>query len=162
MSKIVVIEIHVWQNTLQIFLSSLILSPATIFLHRLYFERIGQVEERLEEVKKGGAAEFLVPLAELEKSIRMRAHVAGVLRELRLNNINNKHESESKGAQENHEVCLLNWDLNQQPSTYEQALFISTKNKQVLFICKAPVSLQVFASMQMHRSYNCEKKLHPE
>ncbi|XP_072031408.1 breast cancer metastasis-suppressor 1-like protein-A [Amphiura filiformis] len=69
----------------------------------LYLERIGQVEHRLVEVQKGGAHEYLIPLSDLEKSIKMRAHVAGVLRELRLNNINNKHESESKGAHENHE-----------------------------------------------------------
>ncbi len=74
------------------------------FSHRLYLERIGQVEHRLTEVQKDVAAEYLIPLAELDKSIKMRAHVAGVLRELRLNNINNKHESESKGAHENHEV----------------------------------------------------------
>ena len=77
------------------------------FIIRLYFERIGQVEQRLVDVHHGGSPDYLMPLADLEKSIKMRAHIAGVLRELRLNNINNKHESESKGALENHEVRFV-------------------------------------------------------
>lgn len=74
---------------------------------RLYRERVTQVEAKLEEVRGGEAAEYLVPLEELQEAMRVRLEVACVLRQLRLQNINNKHEAEVLAAKQNFEVSRV-------------------------------------------------------
>ncbi|CAL4096547.1 unnamed protein product, partial [Meganyctiphanes norvegica] len=78
----------------------------------LYRERVTQVEAKLEEVRHGGAGEYLGPLEDLEEGMRIRLEVACVLRQYRLNNINNKHEAELVAAKQNYEnEKVMLWDL---------------------------------------------------
>lgn len=63
-----------------------------------------QVEAKLDEVRGGEAAEYLVPLEELQEAMRIRLEVACILRQLRLQNINNKHEAEVLASKQNFEV----------------------------------------------------------
>lgn len=67
----------------------------------LYKERMGQVDHKLEEVRAGRAAEYLNPLSQLQENMRIRTEVAGILRELRIDSIQNKFESEVLAAQQN-------------------------------------------------------------
>lgn len=50
------------------------------------------------------AAEYLGPLAELKEAVEVRIHVAGVLRQLRLENIQNKAFAEEAAASQDFEV----------------------------------------------------------
>lgn len=72
---------------------------------RLYRERITQVELKLAEVKVGKAQEYLQPLEELEDNMRIRIEVAGILRQYRLQNVNNQFDAEDQAAKQNFEVC---------------------------------------------------------
>lgn len=63
-----------------------------------------QVEAKLEEVRVGEAAEYLIPLEELQEGRRVRLEVAYVLRQFRLQNITNKYEAEKSASQQNFEV----------------------------------------------------------
>nr|XP_022331280.1 breast cancer metastasis-suppressor 1-like protein [Crassostrea virginica] len=67
----------------------------------LYKERMGQVDLKLEEVRAGRALEYLNPLSQLQENMRMRTEVAGILREYRIDSIQNKFESEVLAAQQN-------------------------------------------------------------
>lgn len=62
------------------------------------------MEAKLEEVRVGEAAEYLIPLEELQEGRRVRLEVAHVLRQFRLQNITNKYEAEKSAAQQNFEV----------------------------------------------------------
>lgn len=46
-------------------------------IHRLYKERMTQVELKLKEVRLGFAAEYQQPLEELQENMRIRGEVAG-------------------------------------------------------------------------------------
>lgn len=59
------------------------------------------VDHKLEEVRAGRAAEYLNPLSQLQENMRIRTEVAGILRELRIDSIQNKFESEVLAAQQN-------------------------------------------------------------
>lgn len=50
--------------------------------YRLYKERMGQVDHKLEEVRAGRAAEYLNPLSQLQENMRIRTEVAGETRNL--------------------------------------------------------------------------------
>lgn len=67
----------------------------------LYKERMGQVDHKLEEVRAGRAPEYLNPLSQLQDNMKIRTEVAGILRELRIDSIQNKFESEVLAAQQN-------------------------------------------------------------
>lgn len=56
------------------------------------------------EVRLGRAQEYLQPVEELQENCRIRIEVAGVLRELRLTNIQNKYDAEDQAAEQNFEV----------------------------------------------------------
>lgn len=62
-----------------------------------------QVELQLSEVKSGKSPEYLVALAELQENMRIRIEVAGILRQLRLQNIANQYEAEEQAALQNFE-----------------------------------------------------------
>ena len=62
------------------------------------------MEAKLEEVRVGEAAEYLIPLEELQDGRRVRLEVAHVLRQFRLQNITNKYEAEKSASQQNFEV----------------------------------------------------------
>nr|CAG4650631.1 EOG090X0IS7 [Sida crystallina] len=67
---------------------------------QLYRERITQIENKLNEVMAEQAEEYLVPLAELREAMEVRTQVAGILRKLRLENIQNKAEAEEVAARQ--------------------------------------------------------------
>lgn len=50
--------------------------------YRLYKERMGQVDHKLEEVRAGRAAEYLNPLSQLQENMTIRTEVAGETRNL--------------------------------------------------------------------------------
>jgi breast cancer metastasis-suppressor 1-like protein len=68
---------------------------------QLYKERMAQVEHQLAEVKAGRSPDYLGPLQELQENMRIRTEVAGILRQLRINNINNQFEAEEQAALQN-------------------------------------------------------------
>lgn len=68
---------------------------------QLYRERIQQVETQLSEVKTGKSLDYTIPLQNLEDQRRVRTEVAGILRQLRLENINNQYEAEKQAAMQN-------------------------------------------------------------
>ncbi|CAG9860346.1 unnamed protein product [Phyllotreta striolata] len=70
---------------------------------QLYRERLSQVEMQLAEVKTGKSREYLISLQELQDNMRIRTEVAGILRQLRLQNITNQYEGEEQAAQQNFE-----------------------------------------------------------
>merc|ERR1712179_70480 len=79
---------------------------------QLYKERSSQIDDKLEEVRAGKAAEYLDPLAELQDDMRVRTQVAGILKELKIQNIRNKYESEEQAAHQNYESeKVLLYDL---------------------------------------------------
>ncbi|ELU01106.1 hypothetical protein CAPTEDRAFT_94286 [Capitella teleta] len=66
-------------------------------------ERLGQVEAKLSEVRAEKALEYLEPLAELQENMRIHTQVAGILKELRIQNVKNQSEAESQAAMQNFE-----------------------------------------------------------
>lgn len=48
-----------------------------LLLHRLYKERLSQVDIKLQEVMAGCAQEYLEPLANLQENMQIRTKVAG-------------------------------------------------------------------------------------
>ncbi|MPC40555.1 Breast cancer metastasis-suppressor 1-like protein [Portunus trituberculatus] len=79
----------------------------SLLREQLYRERVTQVEAKLEEVRLGEAAEYLIPVEELQEGRRVRLEVAHVLRQFRLQNITNKYEAEKSASQQNFEVKEL-------------------------------------------------------
>lgn len=73
-------------------------------MFRLYRERITQIENKLQEVMAEQAAEYLGPLADLREAVAVRTQVAGILRQLRLENIKNKAVAEEVAATQDFEV----------------------------------------------------------
>src|SRR5207249_2015020 len=70
---------------------------------QLYRERGQQADVKLREVRDGRAREYLEPLRELEEIRRIHVEVAGVLKELKLKNLENKHDAEAMAAQQNYD-----------------------------------------------------------
>nr|CAG4643626.1 EOG090X0IS7 [Ilyocryptus agilis] len=75
----------------------------TYLKEQLYHERITQIENKLQEVMSEQAAEYLGPLAELKEAVEVRIHVAGILRQLRIENIQNKALAEEAAASQDFE-----------------------------------------------------------
>lgn len=71
---------------------------------QLYIERLSQVERKLEEVKAGKAQEYLQPLEELQDNMRIRTEVAGIMRQMKLDNIKCQYDAEMLANQQNFEV----------------------------------------------------------
>ncbi|XP_017775620.1 PREDICTED: breast cancer metastasis-suppressor 1-like protein [Nicrophorus vespilloides] len=65
---------------------------------QLYKERIAQIDHQLSEIKSERSQEYLVPLSELKENMRIRTEVAGILRQLRLDNIQHKFDAEEQAA----------------------------------------------------------------
>lgn len=74
---------------------------------RLYQERITQIENKLQEVMAGQAPEYLGPLAELREAVAVRTQVAGILRQLRIENIQTKAVAEEVAASQDFEVNMI-------------------------------------------------------
>lgn len=75
----------------------------SLLREQLYKERMTQVEFKLEEVKIGCATEYLQPLEDLQENMRIRSEVAGILKELRLENLRNKYEAELLASKQNYD-----------------------------------------------------------
>lgn len=72
-----------------------------VLREQLYQERLSLVDCQLAEVKSGTSSDYLVPLKQLQENLRVRIEVAGILRELRLENIKHKYEAEEQAAHQN-------------------------------------------------------------
>ncbi|KAL1509817.1 hypothetical protein ABEB36_004497 [Hypothenemus hampei] len=77
---------------------------------QLYRERMQQVESQLAEVKSGKSPDYLIPLRNLEEQKRIRTEVAGILRQFRLENLNNQYEAEKQAALQNFESEKSLWN----------------------------------------------------
>lgn len=75
----------------------------TVLREQLYRERITQIKTKLEEVHEGVAKEYRQPLEELQENMRIRTEVAGILKRLRLENIENNFKAEEQAAKQNFE-----------------------------------------------------------
>ncbi|KAL4715695.1 hypothetical protein ACJJTC_006274 [Scirpophaga incertulas] len=70
----------------------------TILREQLYCERVKHVEYQLAEVRGGRSQEYQGPLRRLQENMRLRIEVAGVLKQLRMDNIKHKFEAEEQAA----------------------------------------------------------------
>jgi len=75
----------------------------TFLKEQLYRERINQIETKLQEVMAEQATEYLGPLEDLREAVAVRTQVAGILRQLRLENIQNKATAEEVAASQDFE-----------------------------------------------------------
>lgn len=73
-----------------------------ILREQLYRERLTQIESKLEEVKGGRAQEYLQPLEELQENMRVQLEVGHILRQLRQENIECKHDAETLASNQNY------------------------------------------------------------
>lgn len=73
----------------------------SLLKEQLYRERITQVDTKLGEVRVGKSEEYLVPLERLKENMKTKTEVAGVLKQLRLQNIQNKFLAEEQAAYQN-------------------------------------------------------------
>lgn len=71
------------------------------FIFRLYREKITDADTKLGEVRLGKSEEYLVPLERLKENMKTKTEVAGVLKQLRLQNIQNKFLAEEQAALQN-------------------------------------------------------------
>lgn len=79
--------------------------------YRLYRERITQVDTKLGEVRVGKSEEYLIPLERLKENMKTKTEVAGILKQYRLQNIQNKFLAEEQAALQNFESEKeLIWD----------------------------------------------------
>lgn len=83
----------------------------TLLKEQLYRERITQVDTKLGEVRVGKSEEYLIPLERLKENMKTKTEVAGILRQYRLQNIQNKFLAEEQAALQNFESEKeLIWD----------------------------------------------------
>lgn len=75
----------------------------SLLREQLYRERMQQVETQLIEVKSGKSLDYIIPLQHLEEQRRIRTEVAGILRQLRIENVNNQYDAEKYAAMQNFE-----------------------------------------------------------
>lgn len=68
---------------------------------QLYRERITQVDTKLGEVRVGKSEEYLIPLERLRENMKIKQEVADILKQLRLQNIQNKYDAEEQAASQN-------------------------------------------------------------
>ncbi|XP_026330703.1 breast cancer metastasis-suppressor 1-like protein [Hyposmocoma kahamanoa] len=73
----------------------------TALREQLYNERVKHVEHQLAEVRGGRSQEYLGPLRRLQDNMRIRIEVAGVLKQMRIDNIKHKYEAEEQAAHQN-------------------------------------------------------------
>lgn len=76
----------------------------TLLREQLYLERIKQNDLHLNDVRNERSQEYLEPLKQLSDAKQSRIEVAGVLKRLRLENINHKFIAEEQGALQHFEV----------------------------------------------------------
>ncbi|GLV35248.1 BRMS1 transcriptional repressor [Carabus blaptoides fortunei] len=74
---------------------------SNVIREQLYREKVSQVENQLVEVKNGRSQEYIGRLQTLQDNMKIRTEVAGILRNYRLANINNKFDAEEQAAKQN-------------------------------------------------------------
>ncbi|KAM9301864.1 breast cancer metastasis-suppressor 1 [Gastrophryne carolinensis] len=67
---------------------------------KLFKERLSQLKAKLEEVSSGRAMEYINPLADLQKNMKIRIEVAGIYKGFCLDVIKHRHECELQGAKQ--------------------------------------------------------------
>jgi breast cancer metastasis-suppressor 1-like protein len=93
---------------------------------QLYYERLNRVEEQLNGVRSGKSPDYLQPLEELQENLRIRTEVAGILKDLKLANVNCIHTAEQQAAQQHLDsecraICdLLRQDLEEKLKRLEE------------------------------------------
>ncbi|XP_041981348.1 breast cancer metastasis-suppressor 1-like protein isoform X1 [Aricia agestis] len=70
----------------------------TVLREQLYSERMRHVEHQLQEVRGGRSQEYVGPLRRLQENMRVRIEVAGVLKQMRIDNIKHKFQAEEQAA----------------------------------------------------------------
>lgn len=76
----------------------------TILREQLYKERMSQVEKQLSEVRGGRSREYLIPLHRLQENMKSRIEVAGILKQMRIENIKHKYQAEEQAAMQHFKV----------------------------------------------------------
>lgn len=66
----------------------------TALREQLYYERLNQVDEKLQGVRSGKSSDYLIPLEQLQEQLKVRTEVAGILRELKMANVRCQHQAE--------------------------------------------------------------------
>lgn len=74
-----------------------------VLREQLYQARRERVISKLEEVRSGKAPEYLQPLEDLQDQMRIRTEVAGILKELRLENIRCQYDAEQLATGQNYD-----------------------------------------------------------
>lgn len=94
-------------------------TPVGVFwtLCRLYKERLGQMDLKLQEVMAGSAAEYLEPLATLQENMQIRTKVAGQLM-LGLYLHTWYSWCSLKGLQSSRQ-CLINYTVKQRSTLFQ-------------------------------------------
>ncbi|CAI9579075.1 unnamed protein product [Staurois parvus] len=67
---------------------------------KLFKERLNQFKAKLEEVTSGRAMEYINPLADLQKNMKIRIEVAGIYKGFCLDVIKHRYECEVQGAKQ--------------------------------------------------------------
>ena len=75
----------------------------TALREQLYYERLNQVEEKLQGVRSGKSSDYLQPLEELQENLRVRTEVAGVLKEFKMANVKCQHQAEMLASKQHME-----------------------------------------------------------
>ncbi|CAG9135547.1 unnamed protein product [Plutella xylostella] len=78
----------------------------SVLREQLYRERVSRVEHQLGEVRGGRSQEYLGPLRRLQENMRVRIEVAGVLKQMRIDNIKHKFEAEEQAAHQHFKWVL--------------------------------------------------------
>lgn len=85
----------------------------SILREQLYQERIKQNELHLNDVRNGRSQEYVEPLKQLTETMQSRIEVAGVLKRLRMENIDHKFRAEEQAASQHFEVNIIKNDYFQ-------------------------------------------------
>uniref|UniRef100_A0A182Q7C9 Breast cancer metastasis-suppressor 1-like protein-A n=1 Tax=Anopheles farauti TaxID=69004 RepID=A0A182Q7C9_9DIPT len=75
----------------------------SILKEQLYKERMDQVDKQLQEIRNGRLQDYLSPLQRLLDNMNSRKEVAEVMKQYRVNNIQNKFEGELQASYQHFE-----------------------------------------------------------
>lgn len=117
----------------------------TILREQLYQERVKQNDMCLNDVRNGRSQEYVEPLKQLTEQMQSRIEVAGVLKRLRLENINHKFSAEEQAALQHFEVSsvlMIFFNFFSAKNTFNND-YIFTSNE-----CRVKKSSQKMQSMK--------------
>ncbi|CAG5043437.1 unnamed protein product [Parnassius apollo] len=87
----------------------------TVLREQLYNERVKHVEYQLAEVRGGRSQEYLGPLRRLQENMRVRIEVAGILKQMRIENIKHIYEAEEQAAHQHFKAPTFQTRIMQSP-----------------------------------------------